>query len=172
MYPPSFSMCFSFNRWSSHRVSIRPYHLFLTSHVPPGSEGLLDRCLTKPCTWLWGILHSRSPSSRPTDKSSGLGPCPLPLDPLVPRNPSPRGGPEGVAESELTMFLMLCHIDCVSGNLHPSGGPTSLCGFTISEPEVPLGGDGVIPVSVCCGMAASFSRGPAPFLFLSSRPEN
>ena len=58
------------------------------SHVPPGSEGLLDRCLTKPCTWLWGMLHSRPPSSRPTDESLGLGPCPLPLDPLCPETPA------------------------------------------------------------------------------------
>ena len=25
----------------------------------PGSEGFKKRCLAKPCTWLWGTLHSR-----------------------------------------------------------------------------------------------------------------
>lgn len=60
----------------------------------------------------------------------------------------------------------------MSGNLHSSGGPTCLCGFTISVPEVPLGGARVVPTSVCCGAAASFSQGPSPSLFLSCRPEN
>ena len=60
----------------------------------------------------------------------------------------------------------------MSGNLLSSGGPTSLCGFTISVPEVPLGGAGVVPMSVCCGAAVSFSQGPSPSLFLSCRPEN
>ena len=60
----------------------------------------------------------------------------------------------------------------MSGNLHSSGGPTCLCGFTISVPEVPLGGARVVPMSVCCGAALSFSQGPSPSLFLSCRPEN
>ena len=47
-----------------------------------------------------------------------------------------------------------------------------MCGFTISVPEVPLGGARVVPMSVCCGAAASFSQGPSPSLFLSCRPEN
>lgn len=91
MYPLSFSVHFSFTHWSSCRVSVQPYHLFLTSHVPPGSEGVLNRRLTKPWTWLWGILHSRPPgprSSRPTDESWGLALCPLTIEPLCPEIPA------------------------------------------------------------------------------------
>ena len=60
----------------------------------------------------------------------------------------------------------------LSGNLHPSDGPTALHAVTNAESEVLLGGAGVIHMSVCCGAAVSFSWGPAPSLFLSSRPEN
>ena len=91
MYPLPFSVHFSFTHWSSCRVSVQPYHLFLTSHVPPGSEGVLDRRLIKRWTWFWGIVHSRPPgpcSSRPTDESWGLAPCPLTIEPLCPEIPA------------------------------------------------------------------------------------
>ena len=63
---PLFFCVFLFYSLEFTQGSIQPYHLSLTSHVPPGSEGLLDRRLTKPCTWMWGILHSR-PSYLKTD---------------------------------------------------------------------------------------------------------
>ena len=43
------------------------------------------------------------------------------------------------AESELTSLSRQCQVDPVSGNIHPSEGPTSLHGVTDQEPEVPEG---------------------------------
>ena len=50
------------------------------------------------------------------------------------------------AESELTSLSRHCQVDPVSGNIHPSEGPTSLHRVTDQEPEVPLGRAGVIPL--------------------------
>ena len=55
-HPPPF-LCISLLLTGVH--SGFPFGLTVFPSHPPGSEGLLDRCLTKPCTWLWGILHSR-----------------------------------------------------------------------------------------------------------------
>ena len=127
-----FSVHFSFTHWSSCRVSVQPYHLFLTSHVPPGSEGVLDRRLIKRWTWFWGIVHSRPPgpcSSRPTDESWGLAPCPLTIEPLCPEIPA-----QGVVPKGPQSLSSWCQVDPVSGNLHSCGGPTCLRGLTISVP--------------------------------------
>ena len=88
------------------------------------------------------------------------------------QKPQPRGS------SQSSHGLKVNHVShvgvylTVSANLHPSDGPTTLHGVTDAEPKVPLGGARGVHASACCGSAASFSPGPAPSLFLSSRPEN
>ena len=98
-----------FTQWSS----VQPYHLFLTSHVPPGSEGVLDRRLTKPCTWLWGYYIPGSPSSRLTDKSSGLALCPLPLEPLCPETPAQWVLPKWSQSQSSLCLSRQCQVDPV-----------------------------------------------------------
>ena len=57
-------------------------------------------------------------------------------------------------------------VDHSSGNLHPSDGHTSLHGFTIVEPKVPLGGAGAIPMSVCCGLSPGTCPAPVPWFHI------
>lgn len=97
--PPLF-LCLSFTRWNLHRVSLWPYHLSLISHVRPG--------LTKPLRGSRGYCIPGSPSSRPTDDSSGLALCPLPLDfPPLLRKPSPRGSSQSDCRVRVNW---VCHI--------------------------------------------------------------
>lgn len=64
--------------------------IFPSYHVSPDSEGLLDRCLTKPCTWLWGILHSRPPAQDQLTNPRDWPRVPCPLIPCA-QKPQPRG---------------------------------------------------------------------------------
>ena len=102
-----------------------------------------------------GYCIPGSPSSRQTDESSGLALCPLPLDPLCPETPAQGFFPKWLQSQNYLGISHRCQVDPGSGNFHPSGGPTSLSGFTIAEPEAPLGGTGIVPVSVCCGPSHS-----------------
>lgn len=117
-------------------------------------------------------MHFQAPQLQdPTDKSSGLAPRPLPLDPLCPEAPSPGACPESRRVrvnnvSHVGVTLTVCLVTST-----PLVVPSHYVGSPSQSPWSLWEGTGVIPILFAEGVA-SFSWGPAPFLFLSSRPEN
>ena len=72
-----------------------------------------------------GSCNPSSPSSRQTDKSSGLTPCPLPYEALCSEIPA-RGSSQSSHRVKVNQVSHVSVKLTFSGNLKPSDGPTAL----------------------------------------------